>query len=60
MWSDIIWDITDRAEGESAWTCEECGDIGETYTDGWHRTLCRYHRAHYENQRFDRDKGYKP
>jgi len=55
VWGDIIWDITDRAEGKSAWICEECGDYGETYTDGWHQTLCRYHRAHYENQRFDRE-----
>ena len=60
VWSDIIWDITCRAESKSAWICEECGDHGETYTDGWHQTLCTYHRAHQENRRFDRDKEYKP
>lgn len=52
LWGDIVWDLADKAESRSEWTCEECGDRGETYTDGWHRTLCQYHRAHYENRRF--------
>ena len=56
VWGDIIWDITDRAEGQSAWICEECGDFGETNSNGWLSTLCRYHRAHQENRIFDRNK----
>ena len=27
----------------SAVTCEDCGNAGETYRMGWHRTLCREH-----------------
>jgi hypothetical protein len=26
-------------------TCEECGNPGKTYTDGWHMTLCDIHAA---------------
>ncbi len=55
VWRDILWDITCRAESKSAWICEECGDHGETNSNGWLSTLCTYHRAHYENQRFDRE-----
>lgn len=60
VWGDIIWDITARAEGKSAWICEECGDHGETNSNGWLSTLCTYHRAHQENRRFDMSKEYKP
>jgi hypothetical protein len=32
------------AEGLSSTICEECGSMhAETYTMGWHRTLCREH-----------------
>ena len=33
------------AESMSYRTCEECGNPGKTYTDGWHRTLCDIHAA---------------
>ena len=33
------------AESMSYRTCEECGAVGKTYTDGWHRTLCDIHAA---------------
>ena len=31
------------AESMSYHTCEECGALGKTYTDGWHKTLCDIH-----------------
>jgi hypothetical protein len=31
------------AESMSYRTCEECGNPGKTYTDGWHTTLCDIH-----------------
>jgi hypothetical protein len=33
------------AESMSYRTCEECGNPGKTYTDGWHMTLCDIHAA---------------
>ena len=33
------------AESMSYRTCEECGNPGKTYTDGWHTTLCDIHAA---------------
>jgi hypothetical protein len=33
------------AESMSYRTCEECGAVGKTYTDGWHTTLCDIHAA---------------
>ena len=35
--------LTDFAEYMSEVTCEMCGNVGQTYTLGWHRTLCRDH-----------------
>jgi len=37
------WAYITFAESMSYSTCEECGAPGETYTDGWHRTLCEAH-----------------
>jgi hypothetical protein len=33
------------AESMSYRTCEQCGNPGKTYTDGWHMTLCDIHAA---------------
>jgi hypothetical protein len=33
------------AESMSYRTCEECGAVGKTYTNGWHTTLCDIHAA---------------
>jgi len=33
------------AESMSYRTCEQCGNPGKTYTDGWHTTLCDIHAA---------------
>jgi len=33
------------AESMSYRTCEDCGAPGQTYTDGWHTTLCDIHAA---------------
>jgi hypothetical protein len=35
--------IIDMAESMSEITCEECGNLGKTYTIGWHKTLCYEH-----------------
>ena len=37
------WSYITFAEFMSHRTCEECGAPGETYTDGWHATLCETH-----------------
>ena len=37
------WAYITFAESMSHRTCEECGAPGETYTDGWHATLCEAH-----------------
>ena len=37
------WAYITFAESMSHRTCEECGAPGETYTDGWHATLCETH-----------------
>ena len=39
------WDYISFAESMSYRTCEQCGAVGKTYTDGWHRTLCDIHAA---------------
>ena len=43
--TDKHWNFISFAESMSYRTCEECGAVGETYTDGWHRTLCDIHAA---------------
>jgi hypothetical protein len=35
--------VIDMAEAMSEVTCEKCGKPGETYTIGWHKTLCLDH-----------------
>jgi hypothetical protein len=35
--------VASFAEYMSETTCEKCGNSGETYTIGWHRTLCEEH-----------------
>jgi hypothetical protein len=35
--------ITSYAEHMSETTCEKCGNVGRTYTIGWHKTLCKEH-----------------
>jgi hypothetical protein len=38
---ETIFDMIDRAEEESAHTCEECGEEGSIRTlAGWYRTVC--------------------
>jgi hypothetical protein len=41
--TDKHWAYISFAESMSYRTCEECGAPGETYTDGWHVTLCEAH-----------------
>ena len=41
--SDNHYDYISFAETMSYCTCETCGAPGETYTDGWHKTLCSVH-----------------
>lgn len=37
--------IANRYELKSMWTCEVCGEKGETITrSGWHKTLCEQHK----------------
>ena len=43
--SNKHWDYISFAESMSYRTCEQCGAVGKTYTDGWHRTLCDIHAA---------------
>lgn len=40
VWGDIIYDIIDRTEANSARVCEDCGAHGKRRTGGWIRTLC--------------------
>ena len=35
--------IVNFAEAMSATTCEVCGNLGQPFRIGWHRTLCREH-----------------
>jgi hypothetical protein len=37
------YDIASYAESMSEVTCEKCGNVGTTYTIGWHKTLCKEH-----------------
>ena len=43
--TDKHWNFISFAESMSYRTCEECGAVGKTYTDGWHKTLCDIHAA---------------
>lgn len=40
---DYIMGLVAMAEMLSQVTCEQCGDRGQLYTSGWHRTLCETH-----------------
>lgn len=40
---DYINGVVAMAELMSERTCEECGDPGQLYTKGWHKTLCVKH-----------------
>ena len=41
--TDKHWNFISFAESMSYRTCEECGAVGKTYTDGWYTTLCDIH-----------------
>jgi len=43
--TDIHYNYISFAESMSYRTCEECGAVGKTYTDGWYKTLCDIHAA---------------
>jgi len=43
--TDKHYNYISFAESMSYVTCEECGNPGKTYTDGWHMTLCDIHAA---------------
>jgi hypothetical protein len=43
--TDKHYNYISFAESMSYRTCEECGNPGKTYTDGWHMTLCDIHAA---------------
>ena len=43
--TDKHWSYINFAESMSYRTCEQCGNPGKTYTDGWHMTLCDIHAA---------------
>jgi hypothetical protein len=52
---DYISGLVAMAEGMTAVTCEECGDIGEGRHGGWVRTLCDEHEAEYQARRNKND-----
>lgn len=37
--------LIDQAEHDSYHICEECGEPGKVYRDGWWKTLCPKHAA---------------
>ena len=41
--TDKQYDYITFAESMSYRTCEQCGNTGKLYTNGWHRTLCEHH-----------------
>ena len=43
--TDTHYNYISFAENMSYRTCEQCGAVGKTYTDGWHKTLCDIHAA---------------
>jgi len=46
------------AESMSYRTCEECGNPGKTYTDGWHMTLCDIHaEMNGKEEEYESDEG---
>jgi len=46
------------AESMSYNTCEQCGNPGKTYTDGWHTTLCDIHAAMMgKEEQYESDEG---
>ena len=48
---DIMHDVVTRAEEETAWTCEVCGERGELRGTGWLVTLCDKHWEDYQKER---------
>jgi hypothetical protein len=38
-----ICDMIAYSKHMSETTCEKCGNVGRTYTIGWHKTLCKEH-----------------
>ena len=57
--TDKHYNYINFAESMSYRTCEVCGGVGKTYTDGWHRTLCDVHAEmdgrtkEYQSEEFD-------
>jgi len=43
--TDKHYNYISFAESMSYVTCEQCGNPGKRYTDGWHKTLCDIHAA---------------
>ena len=43
--TDEHYNYISFAESMSYRTCDQCGNPGKTYTDGWHTTLCDIHAA---------------
>lgn len=41
--NETAFAIAGYAEHMSETTCEKCGNVGKTYTIGWHKTLCKEH-----------------
>ena len=41
--TDTHYNYISFAENMSYRTCEDCGAVGKTYTDGWYTTLCDIH-----------------
>lgn len=37
------YDLIHKAEEQSYTICEECGEPGQVYRDGWWKTLCEKH-----------------
>ena len=42
-YKEFDYGVIQMAEEMSAFTCEICGCAAETYTIGWHKTLCTAH-----------------
>jgi hypothetical protein len=42
---DVIYDMIQNAEKQSAKTCEKCGNAGARRTGGWLKTLCDHHES---------------
>lgn len=50
---DYVDGMVRLAESMSGFTCEQCGDSGESRQGGWIRTLCDHHEAEYQKQKKD-------